>query len=69
MQLPEEVTLREVGHRDGLQNLPAFIPTETKIEIIRGLAEAGVTAIEAASFFSPRMMEGLLGKMLPARIR
>lgn len=56
MQWPEEVTIREVGPRDGLQNLPAFIPTETKIEIIRGLAEAGVTAIEAASFVSPRVV-------------
>lgn len=54
MLWPQKVTVREVGPRDGLQNLSTFIPTEAKIELVRTLAAAGVTAIEAASFVSPK---------------
>lgn len=44
----------EVGPRDGLQNISAHVPTVTKIELIRRLASAGVTDIEATSFVSPK---------------
>ena len=51
--LPEAVSLREVGPRDGLQNEPP-IPTDDKIELIDALSRTGVGRIEAVSFVHPR---------------
>ncbi|MGF6241057.1 hydroxymethylglutaryl-CoA lyase [Paraburkholderia sp. GAS38] len=53
-QFPAQVKIVEVGPRDGLQNEPSFVPTATKVELIRRLANAGVTHIEAAAFVSPK---------------
>lgn len=53
-QLPTRVKIVEVGPRDGLQNEPSFVPTATKVELIRRLVDAGVSCIEAAAFVSPR---------------
>ena len=44
----------EVGPRDGLQNEPQAVTTETKLELIARLGAAGVTAIEATAFVSPK---------------
>ncbi|KND54821.1 Hydroxymethylglutaryl-CoA lyase [Candidatus Paraburkholderia kirkii] len=44
----------EVGPRDGLQNEKAFVPTETKIELVNRLARAGIVNVEATSFVSPK---------------
>ncbi len=44
----------EVGPRDGLQNEPRLVSTATKLELIARLADAGLRAIEAASFVSPK---------------
>lgn len=54
MNLPSQVKIVEVGPRDGLQNEKQVVPTEIKIELINRLAEAGVRAIEATSFVSPK---------------
>ncbi|GBF33847.1 hydroxymethylglutaryl-CoA lyase [Desulfocucumis palustris] len=54
MHWPGKITVREVGPRDGLQNIREFVPTEKKVQMIRALAAAGVVAIEAVSFVSPR---------------
>jgi hydroxymethylglutaryl-CoA lyase len=54
MNLPTHVTLVEVGPRDGLQNEPAPIPLETKIELIERLAAAGLPVVEAGAFVSPK---------------
>ncbi|MBB1271113.1 hydroxymethylglutaryl-CoA lyase [Shewanella sp. SR44-3] len=51
--LPTNVSIFEVGARDGLQN-EASVPTEAKIALIEQLADAGVKRIEAASFVSPK---------------
>lgn len=48
------VKIVEVSPRDGLQNEKAIVPTATKIELIRRLAETGVPVIEAGSFVSPK---------------
>jgi len=42
MQVPEFVTICEVGTRDGFQIEPDFIPTEQKVEVVNRLTEAGV---------------------------
>ncbi len=49
-----DITLVEVGPRDGLQNEKAQVATETKLELIRRLAEAGFSRIEATAFVSPK---------------
>lgn len=54
MSLPARVTMREVGTRDGIQSLGAFVPTEHKIEMANRLARTGLTRIEVTSFVSPR---------------
>lgn len=46
----EHVRIVEVGPRDGLQNEKKSIPMETKLELIRRLANTGLTTIEAGSF-------------------
>jgi len=54
MTLPKKVKLFEVGPRDGLQNEPTPVATEVKIELIHRLQDAGLKAIEATAFVSPR---------------
>ena len=44
----------EVGPRDGLQNEPGQVPTDVKVELIERLAEAGLPAVEATAFVSPK---------------
>jgi isopropylmalate/homocitrate/citramalate synthase len=44
----------EVGPRDGLQNEPQPVATETKAELIARLAGAGLKTIEVTAFVSPR---------------
>ena len=54
MNLPSQVKIVEVGPRDGLQNEQQIVPTETKIELINRLADAGLRVIESTSFVSPK---------------
>ncbi|MCK6444553.1 hydroxymethylglutaryl-CoA lyase [Elstera cyanobacteriorum] len=49
-----DVTIVDVGPRDGLQNEAAPVPTADKIALITALAGAGVPVIEAGSFVSPK---------------
>jgi hydroxymethylglutaryl-CoA lyase len=51
--LPESISVREVGPRDGLQNEDP-VPTEAKVELIDALSKTGVGRIEAVSFVHPR---------------
>ncbi len=50
MSLPERVSIREVGPRDGFQNEPETIPTERKVELIDALARTGIKRLEVTSF-------------------
>jgi hydroxymethylglutaryl-CoA lyase len=54
MNAPPNVTLVEVGPRDGLQNESQPVSTAHKIELIQRLQDAGCRAIEATSFVSPK---------------
>jgi hydroxymethylglutaryl-CoA lyase len=56
---PTHVTVTEVGPRDGFQIERDFIPTETKIELINELVDAGIPIIEYSSFVSPRAVPQL----------
>src|SRR6202035_4088594 len=57
--LPGQVTIHEVGPRDGLQNESTVVPVEVKIEFISRLADAGLRVIEATSFVHPRWVPQL----------
>jgi hydroxymethylglutaryl-CoA lyase len=59
MQVPERVTICEVGTRDGFQIEPDFIPTEHKVEVVNLLSEAGVPRIEVTSFVHPKVVPQL----------
>jgi hydroxymethylglutaryl-CoA lyase len=48
------VRIVEVGPRDGLQNEPGELPTAVKLELIERLADAGLPAVEATAFVSPK---------------
>lgn len=54
MNLPNKVTICEVGPRDGLQNEDKILSVEEKIEIIDALSDAGYKVIEVGSFMSPK---------------
>ena len=51
--MSNHVTITECP-RDAFQGLPRFIPTETKIEYMKGLIRAGFTRIDFGSFVSPK---------------
>lgn len=56
--LPERISLREVGPRDGLQN-EAPVPTAAKVALIDALSGTGVGRIEAVAFVSPRAIPAM----------
>jgi len=52
--IPAKAKIVEVGPRDGLQNEPGVVPTQVKVELIEKLAQAGLPAVEATAFVSPK---------------
>jgi len=70
----DTLIVTDVAPRDGLQNQPAPVPTEVKLELIRLLHAAGVGSIEATSFVSPKAVPQMadaatlmadVGRLLP----
>jgi hydroxymethylglutaryl-CoA lyase len=59
VKLPPEVTIYEVGPRDGLQNEARNVPTVDKIRFIDALVASGIRAIEITSFVSPKWIPQL----------
>jgi hydroxymethylglutaryl-CoA lyase len=57
--LPVDVTLYEVGPRDGLQNESRLIPTNDKVQLIDALSATGLRAIEITSFVNPKWIPQL----------
>ena len=55
----KKITISEVGPRDGFQNIPEFIPTEIKVNIIRELLASGLKKIQLTSFVSPKAIPQL----------
>jgi len=58
-ELPQAVSIREVGPRDGFQNEPEVIPTERKVELIDALARTGLRRLEVTSFVRPDVIPQL----------
>lgn len=54
-----DVTVSEVGTRDGLQNIDTILPTEAKKAWIAAEAAAGLPEIEVGSFVPPRLLPQL----------
>jgi hydroxymethylglutaryl-CoA lyase len=57
--MPTQVTIREVGPRDGFQNEPEVIPTADKIRLIDQLSHSGLRRIEVTSFVRPDVIPQL----------
>jgi hydroxymethylglutaryl-CoA lyase len=53
MTAGEQVIIREVGLRDGLQMIPRVMATQDKLAWCTGTAEAGFTQIEVTSLVPP----------------
>ena len=54
MNLPEKVSVCEVGLRDGLQNEKVIPTTDDKLELLRACIDAGYRVIEVGSFMHPK---------------
>ena len=59
MQLPPTVHLTEVGPRDGLQMEPRVLSTTEKLDLIAGLASAGLKEIQVAAFVHPEKVPAM----------
>lgn len=53
---PETIVISECFARDGLQNEPDFVPTETKIALIDRFSGLGLPRIEATSYANPKIV-------------
>lgn len=58
IRLPERISIREVGMRDGLQ-IERPIPTTAKLALLDALVATGVKRIEATAFVSSRAVPAL----------
>ena len=66
--MPDAVSIREVGPRDGFQNEPEVIPTPAKVALIDQLARTGLRRLEVTSFVRPDVIPQLAdaAEVLPA---
>ncbi len=54
-----QVTIREVGPRDGFQNEPEVVSTDDKVRLIELLAASGLRRLEVTSFVRPDVIPQL----------
>ena len=72
---PADVTVYEVGARDGLQNEATLVPVAVKAELVRRLVAAGLPAVELTSFVHPGRVpqladaEQLMARLGPLPVR
>ena len=52
----KNITLNEVGLREGFQNLGRIYSTELKLMVLNGLLQAGVRHIQLGSFVHPEIL-------------
>ncbi len=60
MNLPQRITIREVGARDGLQS-EAPLSVDQRLELLDALLTAGITHLEVAAFVSPKAVPAMAG--------
>ncbi|MDH3338015.1 MAG: hydroxymethylglutaryl-CoA lyase [Gammaproteobacteria bacterium] len=51
-----QITIVEVGPRDGLQGEPEILPTDSKVVFIEKAIDAGIRRLEVASFVHPKLV-------------
>jgi isopropylmalate/homocitrate/citramalate synthase len=56
-----QITICDVGPRDGLQNDPKVLEPEVRAELVNRLAAAGLPRIEAVSFVNPARVPQMAG--------
>jgi hydroxymethylglutaryl-CoA lyase len=54
--MAEFIEVREVGLRDGIQNIKTVVPTDLKLAWIKAEVAAGVRDIEVCSFVPPKLL-------------
>jgi hydroxymethylglutaryl-CoA lyase len=54
--MAEFIEVREVGLRDGIQNIKMVVPTDLKLAWIKAEVAAGVRDIEVCSFVPPKLL-------------
>jgi hydroxymethylglutaryl-CoA lyase len=59
LNLPKKMLVAEVGPRDGLQSLPKWIDTDTKVWMVDRLTDLGLPIIEVASFAHPKVVPNM----------
>lgn len=59
MKLPERILLVDVAARDGLQSLPKWVDTDTKVWLCDRLTDLGVPVVEVASFAHPKVVPNM----------
>jgi hydroxymethylglutaryl-CoA lyase len=59
MCMPSSVRITDVALRDGLQNHPVLVPTQTKLAVLHGLLAAGLRSVEVGSFVHPRLVPAM----------
>lgn len=59
--MSDQITVVDVGPRDGLQNEKQVLSTRLKVELIERLASCGVPVVEAGSFVSPKWVPQMAG--------
>jgi len=68
----EQIEIIDVAPRDGLQSQPKLVDTNTKVELVTRLIEAGVRRMEVVSFVNPKRVPQMADadevlKLLPKR--
>ena len=59
--MTDSIEVVDVGPRDGLQNQPQVLDTDTKLQFIGRLVDAGVRRLEVASFANPKRVPQMAG--------
>lgn len=57
----KKITIVEMGLRDGLQNEKVVLDSETRLEILKKMLEAGCRRIEVGAFVSPEWVPQMAG--------
>lgn len=55
----EKVLINDVGPRDGLQNQTRILSVEQRVQLVRGLLNAGVRSVEVGAFVSPKAVPAM----------
>lgn len=56
-----DVTINDVGPRDGLQNQPQILLPAERVQLVRALVAAGMNHVEVGAFVSPKAVPAMVG--------